>query len=218
MGIRRMDISPRGIDALVEREGLRMNAYQDIRGIWTIGVGHTAEAGPPHPYPGLALSEIECKAILHRDLASVVESLNDNIWRQPTQNQFDAYASFAFNVGINGFEHSHSLFEFNLGNFEAAADALRSWIYAGTHVSEGLRNRRESERKQFLTPDPPETPHVATPERLRNAEDNRTSDNADGDDESAGKQHALSPSVGSGGNHDPDGVPATGVSGSTGTI
>ena len=36
--------------ALIERrEGRRLSAYRDTRGIWTIGVGHAATGLPPRP-------------------------------------------------------------------------------------------------------------------------------------------------------------------------
>lgn len=39
-----MNISKAGLDLIKEFEGLRLSAYQDSVGVWTIGYGHTRTA------------------------------------------------------------------------------------------------------------------------------------------------------------------------------
>ena len=41
-----MKTSVRGIALIKKWEGLELEAYQDIAGVWTIGYGHTASAKP----------------------------------------------------------------------------------------------------------------------------------------------------------------------------
>ena len=49
-------------------EGLRLEAYQDSVGVWTIGYGHTG----PEVHRGECISEPEADALLRADLASAI--------------------------------------------------------------------------------------------------------------------------------------------------
>jgi lysozyme len=51
--------------AMTERdEGLRLTAYQDSGGVWTIGWGHTG----PEVHKGLVWTREQCVAALRKDL------------------------------------------------------------------------------------------------------------------------------------------------------
>ena len=64
-----MDTSPQGIEFIRRHEGVRLKAYCDSAGVWTIGVGHTAAAGPPKPRSGMVLTMDQVIEILEHDLA-----------------------------------------------------------------------------------------------------------------------------------------------------
>jgi len=135
--------SPAGIQALEQREGIRTQAYQDTRGIWTIGVGHTG----PEVHPGLAWSSQQVSDALAADIAWAEAEVNTHVIVPMAQNQFDALVSFTFNVGRTGFDHSSALRDFNNGVIKAANDLLM-WEQPPV-----LKGRRESERAQFLRKD-----------------------------------------------------------------
>lgn len=63
-----MQTSTRGVAFIAAHEGVVTRAYRDVGGVMTIGVGHTAAAGPPKPVPGMTISRDEAFAILARDL------------------------------------------------------------------------------------------------------------------------------------------------------
>ena len=44
-----MQITNRGLLALIRHEGIVPGPYRDARGVWTFGIGHTASAGSPDP-------------------------------------------------------------------------------------------------------------------------------------------------------------------------
>ena len=138
-----MKTSPAGIQALEQREGIRTQAYQDTRGIWTIGVGHTG----PEVHPGLAWSSQQVSDALAADIAWAEAEVNTHVIVPMAQNQFDALVSFTFNVGRTGFDHSSALRDFNNGVIKAANDLLM-WEQPPV-----LKGRRESERAQFLRKD-----------------------------------------------------------------
>ncbi|HHN72786.1 MAG TPA: lysozyme, partial [Thermopetrobacter sp.] len=51
-----------------EFEGLRLTAYRDAAGVWTIGYGHTSMAGPPEVRPGMRIGREEAERILRADV------------------------------------------------------------------------------------------------------------------------------------------------------
>lgn len=147
-----MKISERGIDLLKQFEGLELEAYQDIAGVWTIGYGHTGS----DVQPGMKITEREAEALLRRDLRSR-ESAVERLSSVPlNQNEFDALVSFVYNVGQNAFSRSTARRRLNRGNRIGAADALTWWNKATVsgvlREVMGLTRRRAAERALFLTP------------------------------------------------------------------
>ncbi len=140
-GFQKVKTSQAGINAITLREGSRNLAYQDTRGIWTIGVGHTG----PEVHRGLVWASAQVEAALADDLGWAENEVNRMVTVPLTQNQFDALVSFTFNVGKTGFDHSSALRDFNMGVMKAANDLLM-WEQPPV-----LKGRRESERLQFLT-------------------------------------------------------------------
>ena len=141
-----MTISPAGITTLMGREGVRLTAYRDSVGVWTIGVGHTAAAGPPTPSAGMEISRDTAMAIYTRDLRPYVAAVNSAVRVACSQAQFDAMVSLCFNIGPGGFTGSRVVRRLNAGAVTGAADAFVMWV----HPPE-LRGRRIAERGQFLS-------------------------------------------------------------------
>ncbi len=142
-----MKTSAAGRKAIIQREGVVLKAYKDQRGIWTIFVGHTSMAGPPHVCRGLCGTMEEADETLSRDLLQFEDAVNHSIHLPMTQNEFDAMVSLAFNIGAHGFRGSSVVKEFNAGNKKEAANDFLMWRHPHS-----LLRRREGERLQFLTP------------------------------------------------------------------
>jgi lysozyme len=66
------------------------------------------------------------------------------------QHEFDAYSSFAFNVGVNAFCKSTLVKKLNAGDYTGACNELSKWVYSGGRKYNGLVKRREQERKLCL--------------------------------------------------------------------
>ena len=143
-----MKTSANGRQAIALREGRRLGAYRDTRGILTIGVGHTSAAGPPPVTEGMTITLDECDAILAGDLATFEIAVNGAVKAPISQNAFDACVSLAFNIGAPGFVGSSVVRQINSGNMQAAADDFLMWDRPPE-----LLGRRKGERAQFLRPD-----------------------------------------------------------------
>lgn len=139
--------SDRGIALTKEFEGLRLEAYQDVAGVWTIGYGHTG----PGVCAGLVWTQEQADAALRTDLAWAVVCVNGHVDADITQNEFDAMVDFTFNAGPHAFMNSTLLRRVNLGHFADAAEQFLLWVHAAGKVVEGLQRRRQAEQELFLS-------------------------------------------------------------------
>lgn len=135
-----MKMSGKGLDALQVREGVRLVAYKDTKGIWTIGVGHTG----PEVHEGLVWTAEQVRSALETDVGKCEDAINENVKVSLTQNQFDALGSFIFNVGVNAFKASTLLKILNTGDYVGAAAQFDRW-----HIPPEITGRRNSEKAQF---------------------------------------------------------------------
>lgn len=141
-----MKISGAGLDLIKRFEGLRLTAYPDSAGVWTIGWGHTKGV-----HKGQQITEVGAVKLLRDDLAWAEEAVTDAVKVPLNQNQFDALVSFTFNVGEGALKKSTLLKLLNSGNYTAAANQLDLWINAGGKPLAGLKTRRDAEQALFLT-------------------------------------------------------------------
>lgn len=144
-------ISDAGVAFIKQWEGLELESYQDIAGVWTIGYGHTETAAP-----NMQITEAEAEALLRRDLGWREEAINALVLVPLNQNEFDALVSFIFNVGAGAFRKSTARKRLNAGDRIGAAEAL-TWFNKATvggvlREVTGLSRRRAEEKALFLTP------------------------------------------------------------------
>ena len=152
-----MKTSAAGIALIKRFEGLELDAYQDIAGVWTIGYGHTG----PDAKAGAKWTEEIADAALTRDLELREDAVTRLVKVPLNQNEFDALVSFVYNVGVGGshspgFSTSTALRLLNQGDRAGAADALTWWNKATVNGVlrdvKGLTDRRAAERALFLRP------------------------------------------------------------------
>jgi lysozyme len=139
-----MKTSQRGIDLIKSFEGLRLSAYQDAVGVWTIGYGHTRSARA-----GMRIDHDEAERWLRQDLYQFEDCVDELVDVALSQAQFDAIVSFAFNVGCGALHGSTFLRRLNAGRYDEAAAEFMRWIHAGGRPLDGLRRRRRAERELF---------------------------------------------------------------------
>lgn len=139
-----MNLSPAGVQFIKSKERLRLEAYQDAVGVWTIGWGHILGVKP-----GDVCTIEQAEAWFQQD-AAPCEACVSNLVKVPlTQGQFDALVSFTFNLGCTALRNSTLLRLLNAGRAEEAAAQFDRWNHADGEVVAGLTERRAQEREIF---------------------------------------------------------------------
>lgn len=138
--------SKEGLALTEQFEGLRLTAYKDVAGLWTIGYGHTGT----DVKPGMTITKEQAEALLAQDIKTAADAVNRLVtYAGMTQGQFDALVDFTFNVGVHNFEGSKLLVLINEGHLTEAANQFERWNTAGGQVVAGLLRRRMAEQRLF---------------------------------------------------------------------
>jgi len=141
-----MNISRAGLTLIKSFEKLRLTAYLDAVGVWTIGYGHTRSA-----LPGMQISEARALDLLSQDVEDAEFTVQRFVRAPITQYQFDALVSLVFNIGGGAFKSSTILRLIN-----ERAEPLRigaefkRWVYGNGKKLGGLELRRAAERRMYL--------------------------------------------------------------------
>lgn len=152
-----MHVSAAGKALMHKWENCVLTAYPDPGTggkPWTIGWGSTTDENGKPIQPGTVWSQARADARFEQYVAQMEIGLNMLIGNSPTtQNQFDAMASFAYNVGLDmdgdgiaeGLGDSSLLKFHKKGNYAYAEDEFAKWNKAKGKVMKGLTNRRAEE-------------------------------------------------------------------------
>lgn len=141
-----MQYSKQGLQLTEAFESCRLTAYPDIKGIWTIGWGHTG----PEVVEGLVWTQSQADSQLVMDLQRAENMVNQCVTVDLTQGQFDALVDFAFNLGCNAEKGSTLLKLVNENDMADAANEFEKWDHASGVVVAGLLRRRLAEKQEFL--------------------------------------------------------------------
>ena len=140
-----MAIAKSTLSFITKEEGVRYRAYQDSKGLWTIGVGHLIKSSEPH-LMNATLTQEEVDKLLESDLRWCDEAVANSVRVPLTQPQYDALYSLCFNIGETQFKNSTVVKRLNVNDYAGAADAILMW-----NKPAALENRRKRERALFLT-------------------------------------------------------------------
>lgn len=139
-------VSERGRQLIREAESLQLKAYLCPTGHWSIGYGHAKGVKP-----GMVISEDQAEALLLGDLAEIADTLRSHFCLN--QNQFDAVASFVYNLGWGKFRVSPMYRRLAKGEYELFASKLLEYnkgVVNGKLVAlGGLTKRRQAEKALF---------------------------------------------------------------------
>jgi len=138
------NINDAGLKLIEEFEGLRLTAYNDGGGVWTIGYGHTKGVKR-----GQTISRDQAEQFLREDVSDAEAAVN-RLALKLSANQFSALVSFTFNLGAGGLQKlvSHG--------FENIAERMLLFDHDNGKRIAGLTRRRQAERALFLAADAPD--------------------------------------------------------------
>lgn len=140
-----MQLDAQGEALIKSFESLQLTAYQDSRGIWTIGWGHTPAS------EGQTCTPSQAENWFQQDTAWACRAIDTTVTVPLSQNEFDALVSFTFNVGSGSEAHSTLVKLLNAGDTAGAAAQFLVWDEVDGVRSAGLLRRREAERALFLS-------------------------------------------------------------------
>lgn len=113
---------------LVQHEGLKLSAYQDSLGYWTIGVGRLIDARR-----GGSISEEEAFYLLEHDIDQVVRECDSAFpWFEGLDEvRQRVIADMAFNLGIGGLKKfTRTLAAIARGDYDDAASRMGQSLWA----------------------------------------------------------------------------------------
>ena len=150
-----LSLSAAGLIGIASHEGYSDTAYIPIAGdVPTIGFGSTegVKMGDKIKVP-------EALERLRRDVGNAESAIGRCVKVPLSQNEFDAYVSFAFNVGSGNFCSSTLVKKLNSGDYAGACAEILRWdkkkiqTAAGKTVTvtiKGLSNRRKKEYEMCI--------------------------------------------------------------------
>lgn len=139
-----MQYSRAGLALTESFEQCRLVAYQDSKGIWTIGWGHTVGV-----HAGMTCTQARADAWLLADIQVAVAAVNRLVTVTLTQNEFDALVDLVFNIGAGNFAGSTVLRLLNAGGYAGAAQHIDDWDMCANKELAGLLRRRQAETNVF---------------------------------------------------------------------
>ncbi|MFV5363688.1 lysozyme [Acinetobacter oleivorans] len=146
-----MSLSVEGVNQICNFEGLKLSAYDDGTGVWTIGYGTTRYPNGKRVSEEDRCSLEQAKTYMQHDLKIFERAVNSSVKVPLKQNQFDTLVSLTYNIGVGAFKHSTLLKKLNSGDYKEAANQFDVWVNAGGKRLQGLVNRRAMEKKLFLS-------------------------------------------------------------------
>lgn len=149
-------VSQKGIGLVKRFEGLHkvkedgtVRAYRCPAGKWTIGYGHCKGVKS-----GMLASVEDCERYLQDDLNDAGAVIKRHVHVPLSQEQFDALASFVFNIGGGKpFQNSTLLKKLNQGLYDEVPEQILRWNKARVDgvltTLAGLTKRRTAEAALF---------------------------------------------------------------------
>jgi len=138
-------LSAAGLVAIAQYEGYRGAAYDDGVGVQTIGFGTTRGV-----QKGDRIDPVRALQRLNADAAIFERQLALCIHVPLYQHEWDAYVSWAYNVGAAAACKSTLIKKLNRGDYVGACNELPRWNRAGGRVLPGLVKRRQAEKNTCL--------------------------------------------------------------------
>ena len=143
-------VTDRTLDYLRASESLRLEAYQDVAGNWTIGWGHHGD----HVKRGMKITAAQAEYLFRQDVEEAASAVRAAVHAPLNHEEFSALAALAYNIGNGAMARSTVVARLNGGDRLGAADAFMMWVKMTVNgqkiTSTHLMERRATERALFL--------------------------------------------------------------------
>lgn len=151
-----MKVSKTGLNLIKKYEGFRETAYKDPVGIWTIGYGTTKWLDGSKVRQGQTITHDQALGLLEVQVNQHASTISKYVKRPLTQSQFDALASFQYNLGANILAANKTLLTaLNSGDWSTVTQQML--LYHKARVGgvltplNGLIKRRKEEVELFMS-------------------------------------------------------------------
>ena len=125
---------------IAQWEGLRLVAYDDGGGVWTICYGHTKGVKQ-----GDVATKQQCLDWLQEDIAEHSAGMRQCATVPYKENEEIAHLSLTFNIGVAAYCNSSALRKHNAGDPDAGCELMKLWNKDNGKTIPGLVNRRAAE-------------------------------------------------------------------------
>lgn len=150
-----MNLDTNGYNLIKGFEGLKLKAYKDSVGIWTIGYGNITYKDGSKVKQGDSISQDEANDLFNYYADKFAAKVASLIKKPINQNQFNAVVSLAYNIGVGAFGTSSVLRKMNINpNDPTIKESFEAWnkgtIGGKKVIIQGLVNRRKKESELYF--------------------------------------------------------------------
>lgn len=132
---------------LIVSEGYTDNAIIPVKGdVPTYGFGTTDGVKM-----GDKTDPVNAVKMALRDVTKFEGAIKECVKVPLSQNEYDAWVSFTYNIGSTAFCKSTAVRLLNAGQYHQACDQMLRWVYVKGNKVQGLVNRRQKEHAQCIS-------------------------------------------------------------------
>lgn len=132
---------------LIVSEGYTDNAIIPVKGdVPTYGFGTTDGVKM-----GDKTDPISAVKLALRDVTKFEGAIKECVKVPLSQNEYDAWVNFTYNIGATAFCKSTAVRLLNAGQYRQACDQMLRWVYVKGNKVQGLVNRRQKEHAQCIS-------------------------------------------------------------------
>lgn len=136
-----LTLSASGFVGILGYEGYSSEAIIPVKGdVPTLGFGTTTGVKM-----GDRIDPVTAVVTALDDVKKAERSIEECIKVPLHQSEYDALASFTYNIGGRAFCSSTLVKKINAGDYDGACEELKRWVYVKNVKVKGLENRREKE-------------------------------------------------------------------------
>lgn len=146
-----MKVSKEGLELIQKFEGFEAEAYLCQAKVWTVGFGTTKWPNGKAVKKGDTITKKDALELLEKQVNEHTSTISSYVKITLTQSQFDALASFQYNLGKHILNNDKALTKYiNAKDWANTTRVMQMYVKANGKESQGLVNRRKAEVELFM--------------------------------------------------------------------